>query len=129
MADPQLHGPSDEAEQLSLPPLDDAFVRSSKRGRRPNTHWRVCLLAWMRMWVGEFHKHNGVDDALAGLKVGLVLPWLLFAAWTVIGFVLYSEMDSDTDCAKMTLSWSIIETIELLLPTGCLWLIIEGLCG
>ena len=45
------------------------------------------------------------------------LPLLFFIAWTVIGFVMCSDMNSDTICAKMVLAWSAIEMGEVLV--GC----------
>ena len=69
-----------------------------------------CQYAWLLISVMWF-------DALIwsrGIVWGTVLPWLFFISWSVIGFLMYSEMDSDSNCAKMTLSWSVIEAIGVL---------------
>eukprot|EP01084_Bolivina_argentea_P307597 531696_1 len=45
--------------------------------------------------------------------------WLFFIAWSVIGFVLYSEMDRDTEenkqCSNAMLVWSIFKATETIL--------------
>ena len=80
------------------------------------SHLTVCLCTWMWWCVASFNVTDLMEIGLAGMVCGLMLPWCFFIAWTVIGFLLYSEMDGNTDCAKMTLSWSTIEAVEVLIP-------------
>ena len=39
-------------------------------------------------------------------------------AWTIIGYLLYSEMDKTNDCADIVLAWSILQMTVCILPIG-----------
>ena len=43
-----------------------------------------------------------------------------YASWTVFGFMLWIQADSDSICSKMTLSWCILSGGSILLPLCCL---------
>eukprot|EP01084_Bolivina_argentea_P160581 279619_1 len=48
---------------------------------------------------------------------------LLFFSWSIVGFILYSDIDSSTSsnkqCADIVISWSVLTAIECLAPFFC----------
>eukprot|EP01084_Bolivina_argentea_P281979 482566_1 len=60
----------------------------------------------------------GGDEDRAGCSVMCGCGCLFFFAWSVIGFLLYSEMDTihtNKQCGDMVLSWSILTLCEIVL--------------
>ena len=102
-------------------------------------HLTVSVCTWIWWCVASFNVTDLMEVGPAGTLCLLMIPWCFFFAWTVIGFLLFSEMDGDTDCAKMTLSWSVIEAVEVLLPClACIvsnmdgvnwWLLVQSFCA
>ena len=88
-------------------------------------NWNFNHHFWSQLRMEASNAHYVVKRIAL---VAFMLSCLFFLSLTILGFLFYSEMDSDAECAKITLSWSIIEVFKALVGCAlCAWLVARAM--
>eukprot|EP01084_Bolivina_argentea_P214134 363586_1 len=92
------------------------------------SHIIFFTMSLVVIFIGIWNVGPGISNHNNWMKLVscLCCIYLFYLYWSIVGFVLYFQMDFNTsenkECGDIVLSWSILMGIEVVLAPCCLWL-------